>query len=102
MTQEQKAKFLNAMKDPSVGFCFVPSAKLKNMITRNEHPVVKQLPPSMKIAMLSVPEGKAIGPIDNALITAYVLGTIDAGHKFIFDLSDVRAFGNTGVSSKIV
>ena len=93
-------KMMNAIKDSKVEFCFVPSSKLKELVTQNDHPYIKSLPEHMKIAILSVTEGNAIGPIDNQMVLKYLQGTLDARQKFILDHSDVRVKGLLDIGTK--
>ena len=93
-------KILNAIQDPNIEFVFVPSPKLKELVTQNEHPHIQSLPEHMKIAILSVTEGNAIGPIDNQMVLKYLKGTLDARQKFILDHSEVRVRGFLDIGTK--
>lgn len=99
MDKQTQEKLVNCVNSPDVEFCIVPLPSLKEQVLKNEHPIVSALPAGMKAAILSVPEGKAIGPIEKDLVLKYVLGTIDDRHRYLFDRCDIRVVGKVDIST---
>ncbi|MAG24396.1 hypothetical protein CMI47_02355 [Candidatus Pacearchaeota archaeon] len=83
----------NAVSDDSVTFYFLPSARLKDFILQNTHPIVKELPQELKVVFL---ENKGIA-IANDMVLTFIDGTIDANNKFILDNGEIRVIDNNDI-----
>jgi hypothetical protein len=86
---------INALNDPKSDFGIVPSMLLRELIAKNEHPVVKKLPDKYKVTFMQVPDGKCV-LIDRAIIRRYASGQSADDEKFILDNCDIR-YWDTGV-----
>ncbi len=78
----KKAQLTNAITDPKSVIFAVATQQLKDMITSNEHPIIKQLPPLFKNMFLAN-EGIVMNP---TLITQLLDNTISVKQRFLLDL----------------
>jgi len=90
ITPEQIAQMKNFVRGRDIPFYFMPSAMLREMILKDEHPRVKSLNQELKAGFL---EGKPF-LFHQDLIIKYLEGTIDENHKFLFDNGEIRVAGN--------
>ena len=97
--EPQLLRIRNAINDPKVEFCIVPTPALKTLIVQNQHPHIVEMSNTIKYAMLCVDEGRALA-VGKPLVLSYVENTCDPREKFILDLCDVRVVGRSGVSTK--
>lgn len=65
--------------------CF-PTSKLKEMIAKNEHPIVKELGATIKKIFL---EGNGF-LIQKKMVVEWIEGRLDNRHSFILENSDLR------------
>lgn len=90
---EQLVEIKNFIRDRDIPFYFLPSAKLREMILKDEEPHIKKLNKKLKIGFL---EGKPY-LFHQDLIIKYLEGTIDENHKFLFDHGEIRVYGNDNI-----
>ena len=65
---------------------FLPSAKLRELIAKGEHPIARSLGSNIKKVFL---EGEGI-VIQKRLVWEYVHGTLDEKHAWIFKHGEVK------------
>tara|TARA_Y100000310_G_scaffold188861_1_gene188850 strand:- start:5056 stop:5457 length:402 start_codon:yes stop_codon:yes gene_type:complete len=92
-TQEQ----INFVKSQVVehgndmAFYFLPSARLRELVLKGEHPNVKTLPKAYVQLFL---EGKAV-MVENQMVINYLEGTGTAQNAWLLDLGEIRVVSNT-------
>ncbi|MAG25682.1 hypothetical protein CMI47_08905 [Candidatus Pacearchaeota archaeon] len=91
MSNSDKLKRIrNAIKDEKVEFYFIPSARLKDLILQNSHPIIQKLPQDLKVVFL---QSKAVA-ITNDMVMNFIDETIDDNNKFILDNGEIRVVDN--------
>ena len=94
MSSLDKAQMVrNAIIDGKVVFYFLPSARLKDLILQDKHPVVKSLPQKLRVLFL---ENKGIA-ISNDMVLKFVDGSIDENNKFVLNNGEIRAIDNNHI-----
>jgi len=93
ITSGQISEIKNFIRDRDIPFYFIPSAKLREMILKDEEPHIKKLNKNLKVGFL---EGKPY-LFHQDLIIKYLEGTIDENHKFLFDNGEIRVLGNDNI-----
>jgi hypothetical protein len=67
-------------------YMFIPSGKLKTMVSQEEHPFIKSMPDSFKYVILT---GSPIC-VDEEMVLEYYEGRLDYKNTFVFDHGDIR------------
>ena len=80
----EKAKELLRNKD--VILVFIPSAKLRELIAKGEHPIASALGPNIKNIYL---EGDGV-VIQKRLVWEYIHGKLDSRHTWIFQNGEIK------------
>ena len=94
LTQQQ----VNALYDPNVEFFLLPTSKMKEMITANEHPYIKSLLKEAKERFLF---DYGI-PISTDMVKKFIEGTLDERNDFLLKLGEIRVFGAEEVVLKAI
>jgi hypothetical protein len=84
--QANLPKIREILKNDLVEVFVLPTAKLREMILKNEHPIIQKLGPSTKKVFL---QGNGL-LIQKKMIWNWINGTLDENHAFILSLSEVR------------
>ena len=88
------ATLKKALFNPDINFFFVPSAKLRALVSGGTHPVTKKLPDGFKALILS---GKPHA-IQKRMVFDFLTGELDSGNKFILENGDIRVLqGNVSL-----
>ena len=97
LTKEDVKKLKENLVHRDVTFFFIPSAKLCDMIIKNEHPLIQKLPKEYKAMFLEDKiSGKRSAPlIQSEMVVKYLEGTLDESNKFILDNGEIRTIDNT-------
>ncbi len=97
LTKEDAGILRTKLANRDVAFFFKPSAKLCEMISKNEHPLIKTLPAAYKTMFLEDGlTGKQSAPlIQSEMVVQYLEGTLDAANKFILDNGEIRTVDNS-------
>ena len=97
LTKEDASKLRATISQRDIAFFLIPSAKLCDMILKNEHPYIKTLPDAYKAMFLEDKiDGKLSAPlIQSEMVVQYLEGTLDAANKFILDHGEIRTVDNT-------
>lgn len=74
------------LRNKNVILVFFPSAKLRELIVRGEHPIASALGPNIKRTYL---EGDGV-VIQKRLVWEYIHGTLDDRHSWIFQNGEIR------------
>lgn len=96
LTKEDIGRLKSVLAHRDIAFFLVPSAKLCEMIIKDEHPLIKKLPNSYKAMFLEDKiTGKQSAPlIQSEMVIQYLEGTLDEANKFILDLGEIRTIDN--------
>lgn len=96
MTKEDIGKLRSVLAKRDIAFFLVPSAKLCEMIIKDEHPLIKKLPNAYKAMFLEDKiTGKQSAPlIQSEMVIQYLEGTLDKANKFLLDLGEIRTIDN--------
>lgn len=85
-----QTRILNAIRsNDDVRFIFIPSPKLKELVSRGEDDVLSQLPWHIVSAILRCEECKGI-ILDNSLVSRYIQGRADAKNRYLLSMGDIR------------
>ncbi len=97
LTKEDAGILRTKLANRDVVFFFKPSAKLCEMIEKNEHPLIKKLPAAYKAMFLEDGlTGKRSAPlIQSEMVVQYLEGTLNAENKFILDNGEIRTIDNS-------
>jgi len=93
ITNEERQKIVNAVKDKKAQFIFIPSRDLKDKIAKGGDPMLGQLPEGMPAILLGCPDGKGISLSPN-LVIKIVNGTIDKRNSYLLSLGEVIVKGD--------
>lgn len=88
--KEVKRVLRQKIMEYNIECIFVPSAELKNLIIKNEHPAIASMPQHFKEVILHGPMR-----LDNKMVLDYIDGNLDAQNKFVLDHGDVRVTDNS-------
>ena len=97
LTKEDAGVLRTKLAQKDVAFFFIPSAKLCDMVAKNEHPLIKTLPDAYKAMFLEDGlTGKRSAPlIQSEMVVQYLEGTLNAANKFILDNGEIRTIDNS-------
>ena len=85
-TKQNIGKIKKSLLDPNISAYFCPSAKLKEMVLKNEHPIIKKLPNNIRILIL----GEYPFFIQNKLVWEFVSGETNEDNAFILNNGEIR------------
>jgi len=88
--KENPSKINELLNRDGIEFYFFPSTELKELVSKNEHPIIRQMPKSFRMLILS---GKAHA-IAKKLIRKILLGELDEKNSFILSKGDIRIAGD--------
>ena len=88
----------NALLDPTTEFALVPSPRLRELIAKDEHPVVQKMTPKMKLIYMECPPGKAL-PVSREIILRFLDGSCSEDERFVLGLCDIRFWATTSVET---
>lgn len=77
----------NALSNPNTVFFLVPTPRIKELISQNEHPHIVALPSTIKADLL---EGKVF-PLDNQMVLDFLQKRLDAKNQFLLQHCDIIA-----------
>lgn len=97
LTKEDANALRITLAKRDVAFFLMPSPKLCQMIIKNEHPYIKELPTSYKAMFLEdMTTDKQSAPlIQTEMVIQYLEGTLDAANTFLLDHGEIRTIDNT-------
>jgi len=88
--RENPDKIKEFLSKDGIEFYFFPSTELKELVSKNEHSIIRKLPETFKLLILS---GKAHA-IDKKLVRKILLGELDKNNAFILSKGDIRIAGD--------
>lgn len=86
---EMLAKFRELGIENEVEFYFVPSSRLKQLISQGGDPILDKLPLLARRCILELRDGQGMA-IYTPTILKYIDGTLDANNTYLFDMGEVR------------
>lgn len=92
MNKDQKNILYKALNDPKITIYFVPSANLKDKVSRDSDPILSKLSSGMKAAILSCTDGIGIN-LDPSLVLKFIDQTIDNNNKYWLSMGDIKILG---------
>lgn len=97
LTKEDANELRAKLANRDVVFFFRPSAKLCEMIAKNEHPLIKTLPDAYKAMFLEdgLTSNGSAPLVQSEMVVQYLEGTLDAANKFILDNGEIRTVDNS-------
>lgn len=87
--KEMMDKFRQLGIAGEVEFYFVPSARLKELITQGGDPIIDKLPFLARKCILELQHGQGMA-IYTPTVLKYLEGTLDANNTYLFDMGDMR------------
>ena len=85
-------KVKSSLLDPSISAYFVPSPKLKEMVLKNDHPIIRKLPTNIRTLIL----GEYPFYIQNRLVWEFVSGETNEDNSFILSNGEIRIVMENG------
>lgn len=85
-------KIKTALLANGVSAYFAPSAFLKDLVMKNEHPVIKKMPEKIKSVILA---GDPFY-IQNRMVWNFIIGELDQDNSFILKNGDIRIVNENG------
>ena len=82
-------KEANALQDPNITFFLLPTPKLLQMISTNEHPYIKTLPQPIKEQFL-LGNGWCLS---TQMVKDFKDSKLDEKNMFLLNLGEIRVFG---------
>lgn len=84
--QANLPKIKEILKNDAVDVYVLPTPRLRELISKNEHPIVKKLGPKTKAVFL---DGNGL-LIQKLMIWKWINGNLDENHAFILANSEIR------------
>jgi len=85
-------KVKSSLLDPSISAYFVPSPKLKEMVLKNDHPIIRKLPTNIRTLIL----GEYPFYVQNRLVWEFVSGETNEDNSFILSNGEIRIVMENG------
>lgn len=85
-------KVKSSLLDPSISAYFVPSPKLKEMVLKNDHPIIRKLPTNIRTLIL----GEYPFYIQNRLVWEFISGETNEDNSFILSNGEIRIVMENG------
>lgn len=87
-------KIKKILFDSNVSFFFVPSKRLKELVSKGEHPVIKKIPDGFKALIMS---GQPHA-IQKRMVYDFLAGKLDSDNSFVLRNGDIRVLeGNVSL-----
>ena len=90
-TQKQIGELKTRLAQRDIPFKFTPSAKLCELVLKNEHPNVINLPIAYKLLFLQ----KEPVLINSQMVIDYLQGTLDIKNKWLLDNGEIACVNNS-------
>jgi hypothetical protein len=85
-------KVKSSLLDPSISAYFVPSPKLKEMVLKNDHPIIRKLPTNIRTLIL----GEYPFYVQNRLVWEFISGETNEDNSFILSNGEIRIVMENG------
>jgi len=84
--KEKLPQIKKLLNNKDVDLFIVPSAFLRELVLKGEHPLIQGIPDGYKSIIL---QGLGIA-IEKSLVTKWIEGKLDAKNSFVLENSDIR------------
>jgi hypothetical protein len=88
--QKKIPQIKRILSNKEIDVYFVPSQSLQELILKNEHPMIKNIPEVLKKIFL---EGNGIA-IEKKMVFDWIEGKLDAKNSFMLQNGDIRVINN--------
>ena len=89
--QKNLPKIKQIIMNDNVELFFVPSVELQELVTKNEHPYVKEIPDSRRAELISAHPVM----IQKLLVWRWINGELDEKNSFILNNGDIRVLDSS-------